>query len=239
MTTPELLTDRAVAVTGASRGIGAAIARRVAEAGGRVLAVSRSGTAPEHPGIAALGADICDDDAPDRIVAATLDAFGRFDGLVNCAAINHHADCWEHDDASWDAVFETNLTAPFRLSQRAVAHWLDGGIPGVIVNITSIESEVVCPQQCAYAATKGGLLGLTRSMAVELSGRDIRIVCLAPGYTATEADTVNPEGLDVLIPQGRMAQPDEIAGAAVFLLSDLAGYATGTTLFVDGGYTAR
>jgi 3-oxoacyl-[acyl-carrier protein] reductase len=239
MSTPALLTDRVVAVTGASRGIGAAIARRVAEAGGRVLAVSRSGTAPEHDGIVALGADICDDDAPDRILDAALEAFGRLDGLVNCASINHHADCWKYSDEQWDAVFETNLTAPFRLSQRATVHWLDGGIPGVIVNISSIESEVVCPQQCGYASTKGGLLGLTRAMAVELSGRGIRIVCLAPGYTATEADTVNPAGLDVLIPAGRMAQPDEIAGAAVFLLSDLAAYATGTTLFVDGGYTAR
>jgi NAD(P)-dependent dehydrogenase (short-subunit alcohol dehydrogenase family) len=239
MTTPELLTDKVVAVTGASRGIGAAIARRAAEGGGRVVAVSRRGTAPEHERVVPLAADVCDDDAPERILAAALDAFGRFDGLVNCAAVNRHADCWEHSDEAWDEVFETNLTAPFRLSQRAAVHWLDAGSPGVIVNITSIESEVVCPQQCGYASTKGGLLGLTRSMAVELSGRGIRVVCLAPGYTATEAETVNPEGLDVLIPSGRMATADEIAGAAVFLLSDLAGYVTGTTLFADGGYTAR
>ena len=239
MTTPKLLTDRVVAVTGASRGIGAAIARRAAEAGGSVVAVSRRGTAPEHERVVPLAADVCDDDTPERILAAALDAFGRFDGLVNCAAVNRHADCWEHSDEAWDEVFETNLTAPFRLSQRAAAHWLDAGSPGVIVNITSIESEVVCPQQCGYASTKGGLLGLTRSMAVELSGRGIRVVCLAPGYTATEAETVNPEGLDVLIPSGRMATADEIAGSAVFLLSDLAGYVTGTTLFADGGYTAR
>jgi NAD(P)-dependent dehydrogenase (short-subunit alcohol dehydrogenase family) len=239
MATPELLTDRVVAVTGASRGIGAAIARRIAEAGGRVLAVSRSGRAPEHDRIAVLQADVREDDAPDRVLDAALARFGRFDGLVNNAAVNHHADCWEHSDDAWDEVFETNLTAPFRLSQRAAVHWLDGGSPGVVVNISSIESEVVCPRQCGYAATKGGLLGLTRAMAVELSRHGIRAVCLAPGYTATEADTVNPDGLDVLIPAGRMATPDEIAGAAVFLLSDLAAYATGTTLFVDGGYTAR
>jgi 2-deoxy-D-gluconate 3-dehydrogenase len=239
MATPELLTDRVVAVTGASRGIGAAIARRIAEAGGRVLAVSRSGRAPEHDRIAVLQADVREDDAPDRVLDAALARFGRFDGLVNNAAVNHHADCWEHSDEAWDEVFETNLTAPFRLSQRAAVHWLDGGSPGVVVNISSIESEVVCPRQCGYAATKGGLLGLTRAMAVELSRHGIRVVCLAPGYTATEADTVNPDGLDVLIPAGRMATPDEIAGAAVFLLSDLAAYATGTTLFVDGGYTAR
>jgi NAD(P)-dependent dehydrogenase (short-subunit alcohol dehydrogenase family) len=239
MTTPELLTDKVVAVTGGSRGIGAAIARRAAEAGGMVVAVSRRGTAPEHERIVALAADVRDDDAPDRILAAALDAFGRFDGLVNCAAVNRHADCWEYSDEAWDEVFETNLTAPFRLSQRAAVHWLEAGAAGVIVNITSIESEVVCPRQCGYAATKGGLLGLTRSMAVELSGRGIRVVCLAPGYTATEADTVNPEGLDVLIPVGRMATADEIAGGAIFLLSELASYATGTTLFVDGGYTAR
>jgi len=173
------------------------------------------------------------------VLDAALAAFGRFDGLVNNAAVNHHADCWEHSDEAWDEVFETNLTAPFRLSQRAAVHWLDAGSPGVVVNISSIESEVVCPRQCGYAATKGGLLGLTRAMAVELSRHGIRVVCLAPGYTATEAATVNPDGLEVLIPAGRMATPDEIAGAAVFLLSDLAAYATGTTLFVDGGYTAR
>jgi NAD(P)-dependent dehydrogenase (short-subunit alcohol dehydrogenase family) len=239
MVTPELLTDRVVAVTGASRGIGAAIARRVADAGGRVLAVSRSGHAPEHDRIVTLQADVRGDDAPDSVLDAALAAFGRFDGLVNNAAVNHHADCWEHSDEAWDDVFETNLTAPFRLSQRAAVHWLEAGSPGVVVNISSIESEVVCPQQCGYAATKGGLLGLTRAMAVELSRHGIRVVCLAPGYTATDADTVNPDGLDALIPAGRMATPDEIAGAAVFLLSDLAAYATGTTLFVDGGYTAR
>jgi NAD(P)-dependent dehydrogenase (short-subunit alcohol dehydrogenase family) len=237
--TPELLTGRVIAVTGASRGIGAAIARRAAEAGAEVVGVSRSGSAPEHERIVALTADVCDDDAPDRILDGALAAFGRLDALVNNAATIHHADCWEHSDEAWDEVFTTNLTAPFRLSQRAVVHWLDAAVPGVIVNITSIESEVSCPQQCSYASTKGGLLGLTRAMAVELSGRGIRVVCLAPGYTDTEAETVNPEGLDALIPVGRRARPDEIAGAAVFLLSDLASYATGTTLFVDGGYTAR
>jgi len=234
-----LLSGRVVAVTGASRGIGAAIATHAAEAGAKVLAISRSGTAPEHAAIVALGADVTAEETPDAIVRESLAAFGRLDGLVNCAATIHHADCWEYTDEAWDDVFETNLTAPFLLSQRAVAHWLEHEQPGVIVNVTSIESEVVCPQQAGYAATKGGLLGLTRSMAVELSGRGIRTVALAPGYTTTEADAVNPEGLDALIPAGRMARPSEIAGAAVFLLSDLAAYVTGTSLFADGGYTAR
>ena len=223
MVTPELLTDRVVAVTGASRGIGAAIARRVADAGGRVLAVSRSGTAPEHERIVVLQADVCADDAPERVLAGALAAFGRFDGLVNNAAVNHHADCWEHSDEDWDDVFETNLTAPFRLSQRAAVHWLEARRSGVVVNISSIESEVVCPQQCGYAATEGGLLGLTRAMAVELSRHGIRVVCLAPGYTATLAGlAISPGGavtMCMMIVVGRLGfiQPRYLiaAGGAI------------------------
>jgi len=236
---PALLAGRVVAVTGASRGIGRAITERVVAAGAQVVAVSRSGDVPAHPSVLPVDADVRSDDAPERIVTAALWAFGRLDALVNNAGTIHHANCWEHDDEAWDELFETNLTAPFRLSQQAVGYWLGTQQPGVIVNIASIESEVVCPRQAGYAATKGGIVGLTRSMAVELSGHDIRVVALAPGYIDTEQQSVNQTELEALIPAGRLGHPDEVAGAAVFLLSDLASYTTGTTLVVDGGYLAK
>jgi 2-deoxy-D-gluconate 3-dehydrogenase len=237
--TAQLLAGRVVVVTGASRGIGYAIARRSAAAGARVLAVSRSGGAPEHPSIEPLVADVRDDEAPVRIVDAAVSTFGRLDGLVNNAGTIHHADCWEHSDEAWDELFETNLTAPFRLSQQAVVHWLERGQAGVIVNLASIESEVVCPRQAGYAATKGGIVGLTRSMAVDLTARDIRVVAIAPGYIDTEQEAIHPDDLKASIPAGRLGLPDEVAGAAIFLLSDLASYAAGTTVAVDGGYLAR
>src|SRR5262249_10595058 len=135
--------------------------------------------------------------------------------------------------------FETNLTAPFRLSQEVVGHWLGAGRPGVILNIASIESEVACPRQAGYAATKGGIVGMTRSMAVDLASRGLRLVALGPGYIDTEQASIEPDDPAEAIPAGRTGKPDDVAGAALFLLSDLARYVTGTTLYVDGGYLAR
>jgi 2-dehydro-3-deoxy-D-gluconate 5-dehydrogenase len=234
-----LLEGRVIVVTGASRGIGETIALRAAQAGAKVLAVSRSGTAPEHPNVEAFTADVCAEDAPEKIVEGARSSFGALDGLVNNAGVIHHVDCWEHGDAEWDELFETNLTAPFRLSQEVVRHWLGAETPGVILNMASIESEVACPRQAGYAATKGGIVGMTRSMAVDLSSRGIRVVALGPGYIDTEQATVDPDEPEEAIPAGRTGKPDDVAGAALFLLSDLARYVTGTTLYVDGGYLAR
>jgi NAD(P)-dependent dehydrogenase (short-subunit alcohol dehydrogenase family) len=237
----ELLAGRAYVVTGASRGIGRAIAERVSAAGGDVLAVSRSGGAPAPAGgrVVPLALDLRDGDAPAAIVASALGELGRLDGLVNNAGVIFFAHCWEHGDAEWDELVATNLTAPFRLSQAVVRHWLDAGRPGTIVNMGSIESEVAIECQAGYAATKGGMLGLTRSLGLDLAPHGIRVVAVGPGVIDTGMTGPVREETETRIPLGRLGLPAEIGDVVVFLLSDLASYVTGTILYADGGYTGR
>jgi NAD(P)-dependent dehydrogenase (short-subunit alcohol dehydrogenase family) len=236
-----LLAGRAVVVTGTSRGIGRGIAAGLSAAGADVLAVSRTRTACDAgPGrIVPVAVDLRDETAPGRIVEAALEAFGRVDGLVNNAGVIHFVDCWLHGDAEWDDVFETNLTAPFRLSQAVVRHWLAHGERGVIVNLGSVESEVVIERQAGYAATKGAILGLTRAMALELAPHGIRVNAIGPGVIATEMSEALKGETFARIPMQRLGQVDEISDVAVFLLSDLARYLTGTIVYADGGYTAQ
>jgi NAD(P)-dependent dehydrogenase (short-subunit alcohol dehydrogenase family) len=228
-------------VTGASRGIGRAIAARISAAGGDVLAVSRSGdTPPTVAGrIEALALDVRAAEAPGRVLATALEAFDRADGLVNNAGIIHFAHCWEHGDLEWDELVATNLTAPFRLSQALVRHWLERGEPGVVVNVGSVESEVAIENQAGYAATKGGVLGLTRAMALELAPHGIRVNAVGPGVIDTGMTGPLKAETEARIPLGRLGATEEVGDVVVYLLSDLASYVTGTILYADGGYTAR
>lgn len=228
-------------MTGASRGIGHAIAMQLSAAGASVLAASRSGTGPDavRGDVVCAQIDVCGDDGPRRVLDAALDAFDRVDGLVNNAGVIHFSPCWEHGDPEWDNLVATNLTAPFRISQAFVRHWLDTGSPGAIVNMGSIESEVAIEKQAGYAATKGGILGLTRAMAVELAPHRIRVNALGPGVIDTGMTGPVKAETEARIPMGRLGTPDDVGRAVAFLLSDLAGYVTGTILYADGGYTAR
>lgn len=234
-----LLEGRAHVVTGASRGIGRAIASRLTAFGADVLAVSRGGDGPASEGgrIVCTALDLRDPEAPTQLVAAALDAFGRVDGLVNNAGVIHFADCWLHGDEEWNEVFETNLTAPFRLGQAFACHWIGAGQEGVIVNMGSIESEVAIERQAGYAATKGGVLGLSRAMALELAPYRIRVNVVAPGVINTEMSETMLETVGPRIPLGRMGASEEIGDVVGFLLSDLSSYVTGTVLLADGGYT--
>jgi NAD(P)-dependent dehydrogenase (short-subunit alcohol dehydrogenase family) len=236
-----LLEGRAYVVTGASRGIGCAIASRLSALGADVLAVSRGGSAPEPVagGIVSQRVDLREADAPGQVLVAALEAFGHVDGLVNNAGVIHFADCWLHGDAEWDDLFATNLTAPFRLSQAFARRWIELGQEAAIVNVGSIESEVAIERQAGYAATKGGMLGLTRTMALELAPYGIRVNALGPGVIATEMSDTMLETVRQRIPLGRLGTSSEIGDVVGFLLSDLARYVTGAMLFADGGYTAR
>jgi NAD(P)-dependent dehydrogenase (short-subunit alcohol dehydrogenase family) len=232
------LAGRVGIVTGASRGIGRAITQRLIGAGARVLGVSR--TRAQDAAWAQCQCDLTAADAPERVLGAALEAYGRVDALVNNAGLLVTGDCWELDDEAVDAMLALNLTAPFRLAQALGRHWVGRRQAGTIVNVCSVESQVgwVDPPQSAYAATKGGLLGLTRALALELAPHGIRAVAVGPGVIAT---AMTPDTSDAAraIPLGRLGAPAEIGDAVAFLISDAARYITGEIVYVDGGYLLR
>jgi NAD(P)-dependent dehydrogenase (short-subunit alcohol dehydrogenase family) len=235
-----LLADRVVVITGTARGLGAAIAARAVAHGARVVGVSRSPSSVGLPqdSYVHLQHDLVSG-RPEAPLELALETFGRLDGLVNNAGVHRVAPCWEHSDDDLDALLASNLTAPFLQMQVVAAHWLTLGHAGVIVNVCSIESEVAFlpPPQAGYAATKGGLLGLTRSAALDLAPNGIRVVGVGPGVIETSMSPAEPDFS--AFPLGRLGKPDEIGDAVAFLLSDLASYVTGSILYADGGYLLR
>lgn len=235
------LDGRVVVVTGTSRGIGVGLVERFVEAGARVVGTSRSprrADAPPDDVHLHVVHDVAAD-PPQALLDAALERFGRVDGLVNNAAVEHYGDCWSQPEDELDDMLATNLTAPFLLSQAFARRWVDRREPGVVVNVCSVESELGWPDpgQAAYAITKGGLLGLTRTMALDLAGDGVRVVAVGPGAIATEMAPSDPSGYAARIPLGQApGAPRDVADAAIYLLSDAARYVTGEILYVDGGY---
>jgi NAD(P)-dependent dehydrogenase (short-subunit alcohol dehydrogenase family) len=238
--TPPALEGRVVIVTGTSRGIGVGIAERLISAGARVLGVSRTAgeETAENAAFVRLACDVTAEEAPELILAGALAAFSRVDGLVNNAGLLIESPCWEQTDAELQDTLELNLTAPFRLSQRLAAHWVAEEAGGVIVNVCSVESQVawVDPPHAAYAASKGGLLGLTRAMALELAPRGIRVVAVGPGVISTDMTPDSPSSAEAIPLANRLGTPEEIGEVTAFLISDAARYITGEILYADGGY---
>lgn len=251
MTMEKFRLDGKVAlITGGNRGIGLAIARLFVEAGATCMLSSRSQT----DGLQALldanpdrvawhQADVNDDSAPEDMVRATLDRFGKLDVLVNNAGIADNGDFHDFDDTRLRAIMDTNLLAPFRIARAAIRPMLDQG-SGSIVNIGSISGHVANkPQlQVAYNASKAAVHQMTSVMAFEYAGRNIRVNALAPGYVVsdmTAGGIANEEWSKVWTentPMGRFAQPEEMASCVLFLASDAASYVTGSVLVADGGY---
>lgn len=247
------LAGRRVVVTGAARGIGRAIALGVAQAGADVacLDIDVSGAEETASEVAALGrgalglrCDVTDWDDVQASVAAVEDGLGGVDGVVANAGGSRGAtrDFLDLDPRTWHEMIDRNLTGAFHTG-LAYARALDAGAGGAIVFVSSQLSETVRPGLAHYCSAKGGLRQLVRAMGVELAPRGIRVNALAPGPTLTPGNEElfsRPEVREQnesSIPLGRLAAPDEMAGAAVFLLSDAASYVVGETLFVDGGYT--
>jgi 2-dehydro-3-deoxy-D-gluconate 5-dehydrogenase len=245
-------------VTGTSRGIGLGIARRLTAAGTCVFGVARSPGEAVH-----MQCDLTEPDAAERVLGAALEAHGRVDALVNNAGLLLEEHCWAQSDEDVEAMVALNLTAPFLLAQAVARHWVGkarpglnedtppgpwegarepaAGVAGAIVNVCSVESQVgwASPPHAVYAATKGGLLGLTRALALELAPHGIRVVAIGPGPTATAMTPDMPELATAIPLGGRPATLDEIGDVVAFLVSDAARYVTGEIVYVDGGFLAR
>jgi len=234
-------------VTGASRGIGRAVAVALAGRGGRVAIGGRDEAALAETArlVAEAGGEarmvvleVTDEDSIERGVSGVLEAWGRIDHLVNNAGVARDALLLRVRSADWQAVLDTNLGGAMRLS-RAVLPAMLRARAGRIVNIGSVIGEIGNAGQTAYAASKAGLIGLTKALAREVASRSITVNCVTPGFIDTEMTRNLPEKaraeMAARIPLGRLGTPADVAGAVVFLLSDAAAYVTGAVLRVNGG----
>ena len=246
------LDGKVALVTGASRGLGAGMALGLAEAGADVVLVARGDTAALRAEVEKLGrralavpVDVAAPDAPARILAETLQAFGRADILVNNAGIIRRAAFLDFTEADWREVLDVNLSAAFRLSQQFARQLVARKSPGKIIHIASMLSYQGGVRVASYTASKSALHGLTKLMANELAAQGINVNAIAPGYMATDntaqlrADAARNAAILDRIPAGRWGTPDDIGGAVVFLCSEAAKFITGTVLPIDGGYLAK
>ncbi len=242
-----MLQEQIALVTGASRGIGKAIALALGEAGATVIgtATTEAGAAAvsealQAAGIKGRGAvlNVTDADGITQLIAAIEAEYGAVSILVNNAGITQDNLAMRMKDEEWDAVIETNLKAVFRLS-RAVLRGMMKARAGRIINITSVVGESGNPGQVNYAAAKAGVAGMTRALAREIGSRGITVNCVAPGFIDTDMTKALPEAqreaLLNQIPLGRLGRPEDVAAAVVYLASPGAAYVTGTTLHVNGG----
>jgi 3-oxoacyl-[acyl-carrier protein] reductase len=239
--------DGCAVVTGASRGIGAAVAAELARAGWPI-AVNYRADAERAQSIAsrlreaggsavAIGADVSDADACARLISEAEDELGPVLVLVNNAGLTADALSMRLTDEDWQRVIDTNLSAAFRLIRRALPGMIRARF-GRIVNVASVVGLRANPGQANYAASKAGLIALTRSVAVEVARKGVTVNAVAPGLIETELTEGIATGLADAIPARRAGTPDDVAACVGFLASPQAAYVTGATLTVDGGMTA-
>jgi 3-oxoacyl-[acyl-carrier protein] reductase len=239
--------DGSALVTGASRGIGAAIARRLAAEGWPVGVNYRAdaeGAERVVAGIEAAGgravalrADVSRREAAGELFEALERRFGTVLVLVNNAGVRADALSPQIEDDAWQQVLETNLSAAFRLTRRALRGMIRARY-GRVVNVASVVGQRANPGQANYAASKAGLIAFTRTVAAEVARRSVTVNAVAPGLVETEMTAGVGDGLLAAVPARRPGTPEEVAACVSFLASDEASYVTGTTLTVDGGLTA-
>jgi NAD(P)-dependent dehydrogenase (short-subunit alcohol dehydrogenase family) len=244
------LEGKVTVITGASRGIGEATARAFVQAGARVVLASRKiegldlvakslGPAA-HPFAAHTGKEAdCK-----ALIAEAVRRFGQVDVVVNNAGTNpYFGPLLDTENAAWDKTFEVNLKGYFWCTRELARHCISRNAPGAVVNIASILGQRAAPLQGAYGMTKAAVISMTKTLAFELGPARIRVNAIAPGLIDTKLASalVKDEGISsswlARTPAGRVGQPSEIAGAALFLASDAASYVTGEVLTIDGGTT--
>jgi len=247
------LTEKVALVSGASRGIGAAIAQILAEFGANVILTSRRAENLKEVETAILKSGnqassiVCHNGDLAQIESLFQNIkkiHGRLDILINNAATNpFYGSVLDADEAAWDKTLDVNLKGPYFMCQN-VAKLMRKNGGGSIVNVSSINGRIPMHQQSIYSITKAGLISMTQAFAKELGGDNIRVNALLPGLTDTKfasAVTQNEELMKTVLPQiplGRIAQPSEMSGMVLFLVSDAASYVTGSTFTVDGGVLA-
>lgn len=245
--------SRVVLVTGAARGLGAAIARRFAQAGARVIVHYHSSRGPADALVeelaqagaeaSAVGADLTQEEAVRAMFAQLREQFGRLDVLVNNAGSYPVTPLLELSAAEWEQVMAANLRSLFLCTREAARWMIAAGTGGAVVNIATIEAEHPAPGHSHYDAAKAGVIAFTRSAALELGGSGIRVNTVSPGLiwrAGIEQDW--PQGVtswQAAAPLGRMGLPHEVADACLFLASPAARWITGANLVVDGGISAR
>lgn len=239
------MSRKIILVTGASRGIGRAIAEQFASEGHFVIgtATSERGAEAIEEYLSESGGigrvlDVCDDAAIDKLFEEIDSVYGSVNVLVNNAGITKDGLLMRMKDEDWASVLDTNLTAIYRMSRRAVRGMMKAR-SGRIINVTSVVGQMGNAGQTNYAASKAGVEGFTRALAREIGSRGVTVNCVAPGFVETdmteELDERLVNSMLDAVPLGRMAQPDEIAAAVSFLASDGASYITGEVLAVNGG----
>jgi len=244
------LRDSVVLVTGASRGLGAAMALALAEEGAYVVAAARSKdslaeVASQGSGrISVVEADMTDEESVTALVPAVLDRHGRIDGLINNAGIAPAGKYVDQDPQVWKDALTVNVLAPMLLAQAAGRRMIEQGA-GRIVNVASTTGVRGKPHLVGYSTSKGAMVRFTEALAAEWAAKNVLVNCLAPGAFRTEAQKAVTESEELLrrrvakIPAGRMADPSEIVAMACLLVSPLSSFTTGATFVVDGGESGK
>ncbi len=246
------MTERVILVFGGAGGIGAEVSSRLASKNAAIvvadideaqaIAQAASITSRATPAFG-LACDITKPELCDRAAQAAVDRFGRLDGVVNCAGISRPHDSISLDPADWARMVDIQLNGTFYVAQACAKRMWETG--GGIVFISSINAEAAFPRRAAYCSSKAGVAMLTKVLAIEWAERRIRVNAVGPAHVATPmtrrniaAGNVSEAQITARIPMGRLVQPGDVADAVSFLLSDRAGFITGHSLYVDGGWLA-